>query len=122
MPAANKLALTSSMFISGICTVCPPGKVIVCIGKIEPIPPICLGKGVSNGCITGKVGGTGRVGKSILSLVPLNNLSKNDIFYEGLAWPLKVSITLYITSMPLSLSSSKLGTKLIIPPGSVFIS
>ena len=95
---------------------------IVRVGKIEPIPPIRLGKGVSNGFITGKAGVTGRVGKSILSLAPLLILSKIDIFYEGCAWPLKVSITLYITSMPRSLSSSKLGTKFMIPPGSVFIS
>ena len=92
IPAAAKLAFTSSMFICGICTVCPPGKVIVCIGNIGPMPFIAIGN------------------------CPL------IISYEGCAWPLKVSITLYITSMPRSLSSSKLGTKLMIPPGSVCIS
>ena len=90
---------------------------IVCIGKIEPIPPICVGTGFICGktCVCNP-------GAAALSLTLSANSLKNDIFYEGLAWPLKVSITLYITSIPLSLSSSKLGTKLMIPPGSVCIS
>ena len=94
------------------------GKIVGSIGAIPPIcgdkPPICLGKGVCNGSITGSPGS--------LKRSRFLNLLNIDISYEGCAWPLKVSMTLYITSMPRSLSSSKLGTKLMIPPGSVFIS
>jgi hypothetical protein len=43
IPAAAKLAFISSMFICGICTVCPPGKVIERIGNIGPIPFIAIG-------------------------------------------------------------------------------